>query len=375
MRNNAILFLCLLIVPLVAWAHKPSDSYLRLNLQTEPPQGQWDIALRDLEYALGIDADGDGAITWGELKARHGVIADYVLARLKIHTDTDPCTLSPTEQLVDKHSDGAYAVLRFVLVCADGPLSLDYRLFFDLDPSHRGLLQVAYEDQTETAVLSPEQPQWNLDPRASGVWRSFIQYWQEGIWHIWIGFDHILFLLALLLPAVLWREGGRWRQIGDFRTVLVSVVGIVTAFTVAHSITLSMAVLGWVALPSRWIESAIAATVVLAALNNLYPVIQGRRWLLAFALGLIHGFGFASVLLDLGLPRGALALALTGFNLGVETGQLAIVATFLPIAFILRDSWFYHRAVLGLGSLAVVVIAMTWLLERSLELRLSWLGG
>ena len=111
---------------------------------------------------------------------------------------------------------------------------------------------------------------------------------------------------------------------------------VVTAFTVAHSITLSLAALGVISLPSRLVESAIAASVVLAALNNVCPVVYGGRWIIAFCFGLIHGFGFASVLTDLGLPQDSLLLALVAFNLGVELGQLAIVAVFLPIAYALR---------------------------------------
>ena len=145
---------------------------------------------------------------------------------------------------------------------------------------------------------------------------------------------------------------------------------MVTAFTVAHSITLSLATLGWISLPSRWVESAIAASVVLAALNNVWPVFHGRRWIVAFGFGLIHGFGFASVLADLGLPQGALALALLGFNVGVELGQLAIVAAFLPLAYLLRRSAFYQRAVMRAGSLLIAALAAAWLVERVFDLKL-----
>jgi hypothetical protein len=259
-------------------------------------------------------------------------------------------------------------VLTFNLDCrhTHSSLTLDYRLFFDLDPSHRGLLRIDYPTGTQTAVLSPEQPQLTLQPTAHSRWRQFLDYWREGVWHIWLGFDHLLFLITLLLPAVLRREAGQWRQVDSFRTVVTDVVGVVTAFTVAHSLTLSAAVLGWISLPSRWVESVIAATVLIAALNNLYPVVRTRRWVLAFSLGLIHGFGFASVLVDLGLPSSAIALALGGFNLGVETGQLTVVIGLLPVAYILRSSWFYRRAVLQTGSAGIAVIAMAWLLERSL---------
>ena len=152
--------------------------------------------------------------------------------------------------------------------------------------------------------------------------------------------------------------------------VAVDVLRIVTAFTVAHSITLSLATLGWVSLPSRLVESLIAASVVLAALNNVWPLFHGKRWWVAFGFGLIHGFGFATVLADLGLPPEALALALVGFNVGVELGQLAIVALFLPLAFWLRRSTFYRRGVLIGGSLLIALLAAVWLVERAFDLKL-----
>ncbi|MGH6842163.1 MAG: HupE/UreJ family protein, partial [Methylocella sp.] len=140
------------------------------------------------------------------------------------------------------------------------------------------------------------------------------------------------------------------------------------AFTVAHSITLSLATLQLVSLPARISESAIAMSVVLAALNNLFPIVRGRRWVVAFCFGLIHGFGFASVLTDLGLPSGVLALALVGFNLGVEAGQIAIVAIFLPAAYRLRRTWLYRSVVLAGGSSAIVAVAALWFVECAFNL-------
>ncbi len=356
----------------VSWAHKPSDSYLSVERTADGLSGQWDIALRDLEFALGLDADQNGDISWGELKSQHETIADYALARLDVTAAGVDCTLQATDHLVDRHSDGAYSVMRFAATCPNNDgLALDYRLFFDLDPSHRGLLRFESVDGEQAAVLSPDASQLELVPHQFGAWRQLVQYWREGVWHIWIGFDHILFLLTLLLAAVLRRDGdGCWRSVTTFRPALLEVAGIVTAFTVAHSLTLMAAIFGWVSLSSRLVESAIAATVVLAAVNNLYPILPGRRWVVAFVLGLIHGFGFAGVLVDLGLSSSTLAIALVGFNVGVEVGQLAIVALFLPIAFWLRDSWFYRQVVFTLGSGAVALLATVWLLERGLDMKL-----
>jgi hypothetical protein len=192
----------------------------------------------------------------------------------------------------------------------------------------------------------------------------------QGVWHIWIGFDHILFLLSLLLPVVLVRVSGGWRGVERLGESVREVLWVVTSFTVAHSITLSLAALGFVSLPSWLVESAIALSVVVAAFNNIVPVFNRRRWLVAFGFGLIHGFGFASVLAELGLPQETLVLSLVGFNLGVELGQLAIVVALLPVIFWLRNTAFYRRGILVGGSLLIMLLALVWLAERLFDLKL-----
>ena len=367
------LIFLLVLFAATAYAHKPSDSYLSLSVDGAAVRGQWDIALRDLEYAIGLDADGNGEITWGELRAKQPEIAAYALARLALRADGRDCRLAPTAHLVDGHSDGAYAVLRFDADCgarAAAAIEIAYSLLFDLDPTHRGLLRFERSGAAQTAVLSPERPRLELRAGEVSPLAQFLDYLREGIWHIWIGFDHILFLLSLLLPSVLSLAAGKWQPAIGFRPVFWDVFKVVTSFTVAHSITLSLAALSVIALPSRLVESGIALSVVLAALNNLQPVVAERRWAVAFAFGLIHGFGFASVLTDLGLPQGTLLLALVGFNLGVEVGQLAIVGAFLPLAYALRGSWFYRRLLFGGGSATIALIAAIWLLERVFDLKL-----
>ena len=369
-----ILFLLLLLLAAgSAQAHKPSDSYLAISVEGAVVRGQWDIALRDLEFAIGLDADGDGAITWGELRAKRGEIEAYAFSRLKINSDRKTCVAASTEFLAGGHSDGAYAVLRFGADCGarePAVVEVAYSLFFDLDPTHRGLLRFERGGATQTGVLSPERPRLAFKAGEASALSQFADYLRDGVWHIWNGFDHILFILSLLLPSVFIFRNRKWTAAGRFRDTFWDVFRVVTAFTIAHSITLSLAALSVISLPSRLVESTIALSVVLAALNNLKPVVTGRRWAVAFAFGLIHGFGFASVLADLGLPQGTLLLALVGFNLGVETGQLAIVGAFLPLAYVLRGSGFYRRVVFAGGSAAIALVALVWLVERVFDLKL-----
>jgi hypothetical protein len=375
MKRWLLFFITLMLLQTPAWAHKPSDSYLTLRATAGSGDiaVRWDIALRDLDYVLQLDRNGNGEISWGEVRQRSEDITRLATSRLQLSSADQPCSWATASPLMlDKHSDGTYAVLSLTAQCASlsGALKARYSLLFDVDPSHRGLVQwIGPGSQTPQAlVFGTESAEQSLALQTPGPWQTLRQYLVDGVWHIWIGYDHILFLLALLLPAVLVRRQGQWQGAPHLAGAVKEVVKVVTAFTLAHSITLSLAALGVISLPSRLVESAIAASVVLAALNNLRGTIEGRRWVMAFVFGLLHGFGFASVLADLGLPQGALVLALVGFNVGVELGQLAIVAVFLPLAFLLRGTGFYRFGVLKVGSLLVALLASWWLVQRMFDL-------
>jgi hypothetical protein len=354
-------------------AHEPSKSYLSLTLDTNGITGQWDIPLRDLRAVVPLGTNNTGPVTWDDLRARYQAITAYASAHLKIKSGGQSGALrfTDTEPTVENFSDGPYLELPLVVEGLPRPVTLevDYRLFFETNSLHRGLLRLECNEQTQSAVFSPERPAQIFEIGVVRPGKQFLTFLREGIHHIWTGYDHILFLLALLLPAVLQREGGDWRGVAAFRPAFINVFKIVTAFTVAHSLTLSLATLGIVRLPSRLTESAIAVSVALAAANNLWPMVRERGWLVAFGFGLVHGFGFANALSELGLAHGALALALVGFNLGVEIGQLAIVGVFLPLAYALRRSWSYQQLGLRFGSAFIVLMAGVWLLERALNFK------
>jgi hypothetical protein len=363
-----------------ASAHKASDSLLTLERNGTDIRGQWDIALRDLDVAIGLDADGNGDIQWGEIKAKHAEIAEYATSRLTVRAGDVPCALNVIEHLLDRHGDGTYAVMRLAGQCpsssANAALTIDYRLLFDTDTQHRGLLKLTDRGQTRSAIFPASNRVQNFFADETAAASSFSGFVADGVKHIAIGFDHILFLVVLLLPAVLVRSNTsdrRWLPVTTFRLAFLNVAGIVTAFTIAHSITLSLATIGVLTPPSRWVEILIAASVVMTAIDNVVPLfpsfLRERRWLIAFAFGLIHGFGFASVLQALNLPRADLMLSLVGFNIGVEAGQIALVALLLPFAYLFRARSAYPRTVLTGGSIATAAIASGWLLERSLDLQ------
>lgn len=370
-----VIALVIALVALIAGevhAHKPSDSYLRISTGDERLRVRWDIALKDLELIVGLDGDGNGEITWGELKARQPAIFEHARSRLSLSVDGQLVTLVPGRLLVDRHSDGAYAVLEWEAATAGHPrkVSIAYSLLFDVDPTHRGLVLVGSSAGGRTThVLSPERPTVEFDLADAGPWQSFLAYLGEGIWHIWIGFDHVLFLLTLVLPAVLvWRDR-RWVPVEAFRPAAIDVAKTVSCFTVAHSITLWLAVMDHVVLSSRWVESVIALSIIVTALHNLRPVLPSSMsgWVFGFGFGLVHGFGFAGVLKDLGAEDLALVSALLGFNTGVELGQLCIVLAVLPIIYRLRRKPVFERAILRLGSVIIAALAAVWFVERAFK--------
>lgn len=345
-RRAVIAILVVLCMSSTAAAHKPSDSHLRLDLDGDQLTGRIDVAVRDLDAALVID-DGDGELTWGELDAARERIAGYVATRL----DFGPsCPLVQRDAALLDLSDGAYWSTPITVLCGPRALSIRYTLLFDIDAQHRGLAHVG----GQTVIVRDAAPVTVELGDATSL-SSFVR---EGVWHIWIGIDHILFLVCLILPAV-WTTGRRRKTL---RAVCVEVFEIVTAFTLAHSITLVISAVGLFTLPSRYVETAIALSVVAAAINNLVRLVDAR-WAVAFALGLLHGFGFASVLVDLGLPSRELIGALLGFNVGVEVGQVAIVVALLPLLYAIRSTLAY-RVLLFAGSGAVAIIASMWAYQR-----------
>ena len=370
----ALFFVC----NTVAYAHKPSDSYLIMLVKDGAINGQWDIALRDLDYAIGLDENANNEITWQEVLNKQKEINAFAFARLSINaslaakSEQTKCDITPKQMLIDHHTDGAYAVIKFTSDCKAviNNLGVNYALFSDIDPSHRGLLRLEFKEATKTAIFGPDNAKQTFVLVTPSRLTEFKDYIVEGIWHIWKGYDHILFLISLLLPAVLIRSAKTWQASPSLKSTFLDVLKVVTAFTIAHSITLTLATLQVVSLPSRWVEATIAASIVVAALNNIYPNILKRRWIAAFAFGLIHGFGFAAVLSDLGLHGAALIIALVGFNLGVEIGQLGILSIFLPLAYIMRNTWFYKRIIFYAGSILIMVIASLWLTERAFNMKI-----
>jgi hypothetical protein len=345
-------------------AHKASDSYLQFDAGDKTLNLRWDIALRDLDAALILDANDDGQLTWAEVKAAWPRIETYAMARLSIAG----CPLRLGSTALERRNDGAYAVMFLMSDCAlAASPTIAYSLLREIDPTHRGIAKIQRAGQatvlsmldpahaaTDAAAVSVSQA-----PTASG---GFVR---EGVLHILTGYDHVLFLLCLLLPSVMRRTPEGWRPVDTLAQAVWPVVGIVSAFTAAHSITLALAATQVVSLSPAFIEPAIAITIILAALDNVWPIFPVRRVVVTFCFGLIHGFGFAGVLAELHLPTAEFAWALLQFNLGLEMGQLLIVVSVTALLFLLRQRPQYRGLVIRGGSLAAMGVGALWLIERT----------
>jgi HupE / UreJ protein len=272
-------------------------------------------------------------------------------------------------------SDGGYLVLRFTRHCAEPvrSLTIDYNLLFELDPQHRGLLHVSLGNVVQAAAFSPTHRQQTFEARFA-PFETFRQFFLVGVDHLLTGIDHLLFITMLLVPAMFRRDASEsprrsgWIPVPRFGAAFVETIKVLSAFTLAHAMTLTSAVLGYVNIPAQLVESLIALTILATAIDNIRPILPGRRWMLAFAFGLIHGLGFANALGPLALPAGVLALALLSFNLGLEAAQIGIASLTLPFGFAFRNTRSYQAGLLPGASAVVAIIASAWFIDRAGDL-------
>jgi hypothetical protein len=360
-----------------ARAHSLEQSYLYLQIHEDRVTGRFEVAISDLNQ--NVDLDGTGLkISPYALDERIGALQDYYLEHVTIADSRGPLTIEFTgHSLLRAH--GWYVLLPFNLEGRDAVpelLTIDYSVLFDQAPDHRGFLIVEHNwatgtfanENRESLVFAPDSRRGELEVTSSGWWRGFVAIVTLGFDHIVTGYDHVMFLIALLLPAVMRREDDRWQPVDRFAPAVANAVTIVTAFTVAHSLAISLAAVELVRPPERLVEAVIGLSVGVAAANILVPIFRNRAWMAAFAFGLFHGFGFARYLAKLGVLGDHLGLSLLGFNLGLALGQVLIAAVLLPVLFAVRNFSWYRRPVLAIAAAVMILFSCAWIVERSFGL-------
>lgn len=358
-------------------AHELSSGYLTLNAGKENTfSGELLLKPDDIGQVAGLDTNGNGALTWGEIHQNLPLLESYIANVLSIRVDDSPCEISLNMPNIRSVSAESYLVSPIQIMCESaGTLGIHYDGIFEHSPTHKLLVSVnlagqsgsrtqnSTENTSVTSVLDVDNRSVTYDAVTTSLTALFISLVYEGVWHIFIGIDHILFLVATLLTVNLVREQKQWQKEPSTSRILKHTVILVSAFTLAHSITLTATALNFIALDSRLVELGIAISVLLTALNNIYPLIV-RLGIITFAFGLLHGMGFASVFADLNAQSNNLVLSVAAFNIGVEVGQLAIVAVLLPLLLWLRHFAFYAKTLMPLLSSVIAIIAINWTIQR-----------
>jgi hypothetical protein len=348
-----------------AHAHAQSTSFLVIDARDEGPLSlRWDLSVHDLVWSVFIDADYDGRATWREIQLARASIESAALAQISVARGGGACAMRVSDLALATRAEQEHVSLAITADCPrPGRLTIGGPLFMTGDPSQRVLVSARRGDETVSGVVSSASASWS-EPEQVSALASFVRFIGEGVWHVLIGYDHIAFVLLLLLPSVMRPVNGRWEGAEGIGQVTRDIVMIVTAFTLAHSTTLALAVTRTVVLPIQPIEVAIAASIAVAGLLNLMPRLSGWRLPLAFGFGLVHGFGFANAMSGLDTSGSALLPLLAGFNIGVELAQLGIVALVLPLIYLARRTRWYSGGVLPLGSCALGSAGVVWLIQR-----------
>lgn len=363
-------FLLFILLSINLYAHQTSLALLNLNVKNDNNiEGTYKLAIQDVQLLVNLDSNFDQKVTWKELLEAEQELKNEIQTRFLIKTNMKPCVLSFEHMQLNYLDSNKYLHFDFTANCEEPieVLDLGYSLLFNKDSTHKAYVNVTKNAKSYNALFSEDKLNVFLDFKEPSLWSVVYEFIEQGIIHIFIGIDHILFLVALLLPSVLFIRQKKWHPNTSLKETLFNVLKIVTAFTVAHSITLTLTILGFISLPSWVVEAFIAFSVIFAAINNFTRTIEKRLWILVFIFGLIHGMGFASVLMDLALQESSLVIALLGFNLGVELGQIAIVSLLVPFIYLLRNQNWYVPVVLYAGSFLIVFMGSLWLWERVAE--------
>ncbi|UXI69482.1 HupE/UreJ family protein [Tahibacter amnicola] len=370
LRNILLLLLTLCGMVRTVSAHSPSTSYLYLQAQESLIDVRWDVSLFDLNDAVTLDTNGDGAVTWGELRNQSARLATLLASHVVISQDGASCAPVPPIGLSVLHRQGdTFAVVQQGMRCKEALTSADlrYSFLFERNLKHRAIVTLnAGEPTASVLVASPEQRTVALRFDDNAMATSFGGFVVHGMHHILEGPDHILFVCTLIIAVLLPRRRPKTDARG-LGSRLWELTKLVSVFTLAHSLTLGASALGLVAAPVRFFESAIAVSIVVMALNTLWPVVPDRfEKGVVFGFGLLHGLGFATLLQELSLPQTGRLASLAGFNIGVEIGQLAILVVAVPVVLSV-SLWRPARAALVMASaFGIAVMGTFWFLQRAL---------
>lgn len=361
-------FLCLVIWSGTVFSHQTGNSYLTLREADGRLWVELDFIVRDLGNLLQAPGQpSDPPPAPEKLAALQVPITQTIKQSLSIAIDEQDIPLEFMTQSVVLHNDGLYVRQRFsarALSAQAKFVVVRYQFFTQNDMLGRAFFKLSLRGEEISSVFDQSNAIQRFALGEGKRWATMGLFTKEGAKHIWEGPDHLLFLLTLLLPGLMLIRPADASSASGNTAAWKFALKVITAFTLAHSITLACSVLGWVSLPDRFIESMIALSIMLSAALNLQNRFNFSHWKLAFVFGLIHGMGFANGLKELGLSSMYFLEALFAFNVGVELGQLsAVVLVAVPLALLVRREK-SRLQVMRWGSGIVFLIALVWLVQR-----------
>lgn len=382
-----IALLLLALAASVATAHETEQPYAYMFIAEDKVDGRLELAISDVGDVLGLDLSGSDVDIEEELRSNQNGIVEYADAHYSVGADGQEWQIKwgRIDLFREGSSSLAFAVVQYQVDVPDAvvppKLEVKFDPFFDEIDGRDGLLLVSggwpedvYSPDAELLrSFTTGSRSQTVDLGGESAYATVRSGVTLGVDHIRTGPDHILFVLALLLPSVLvYRQG--WEPAQGFLTALWRVLKIASFFTIAHSVTFTMAGMGWLPLPpSKLTEAIIAGSIAAAGLHNLRPVLHNREWLLAFVFGLFHGMGFASLVSGLDVSRSSQLLSLLGRNIGIEIGQVIVILLLFPALYLLRPTRWYQPFFV-IGSLVMVVLALGWMIERLFEIDLGTNG-
>jgi hypothetical protein len=357
-----------LLTPATAGAHPLSTTAVLLDIGSDQVTGQVQLPIDRL--AIALDQPLTAAVV--DQPAKLEELRRYVTGHVSA-TDAADSAAWAVEVMngrVETIDDVDHLVYDLTLRPPDGHLR-DFTLHYDAIVhhllSHRIFVSsrpAGTDTYTVVGLIDWESQTLTVPARAPATEQGFLAAVALGVTHIAEGADHLLFLVMLLLPAPLLALGGRWVRTDDLRRSCFRVVHVVTAFAVGHSITLALAALGYVSVPTRIVETMIALSILVSGVHAIRPIVRGGEIWIATGFGLMHGLAFAALLGGLDLSRGSLLTELVGFNLGIELTQLIVVALVMPSLMVLSRTRLYP-AVRTILAGSGIVLASAWLAERT----------
>ncbi|MFP5116378.1 HupE/UreJ family protein [Bacillaceae bacterium C204] len=374
----SLMLIAFIAFPTLADAHAYSASYTKITMDQEKTELVFSLdTLSVIELLPDIDLNKNWVLEKSEIKKEKHHIEELITEGLTLDKDNKEQTPKVENMKLIKKENKEFlstTILFPAFSPGDTIVYNDGFYFNDTGTNYVDLISASIMGQTSEAVLQGTERTWTIlltevqqeqgqdqttqpdtvekqpetvNPVQKSSTSSWFSFFKLGMLHIITGYDHLLFLFALLLR----------------KQTIKQYISIVTSFTLAHSITLTLAVLGWITLPSRFVEAAIAFSICYVAMENIFRKEIKHRWSITFLFGLIHGLGFASILKEMEIAKSHLAVALINFNLGIETVQLGIVLLLVPLlAYLYKLK--LSRRIVQIGSLIIFILGAIWLVER-----------